>query len=203
MKTCYRCNETKCLSEFHVLKKSKDGVRGMCKPCSIKDIQDRQKTPRGLIKKIYHNQKMITGKNGRPAPTYTEEELFQWAKANSLRELWYAWRDSGYAKDLSPSCDRLDNDISYTLDNIQLVTWRENLLNQKNMNIAGTLIHTGSKSVDMHDLEGVYLKTFPSVACAMREVLGKRGTVSNISNVAEGKWKSAYGYTWRWTPALS
>lgn len=203
MKQCAKCLESKSLNNFSASKSNKDGLRGACKACNVKEVQERQKTPRGLIKKIYHNQKMITGKNGRAAPSYTEEELFQWAKSNGLRELWFAWRDSGYTKDLSPSCDRKNNDISYTLNNLQLVTWRQNLLNQKNMNIAGTLLHSGTKSVDMHDLMGVYIKTFPSIACAMREVTGKRGTVSNISNVANGTWNTAYGYIWKWTPDAS
>lgn len=203
MKQCAKCLETKPFEEFSASKTNKDGLRGACKACTVKEVQEKQKTPRGLIKKIYHNQKMITGKNGRPAPTYTEEELFQWAKANGLRELWYAWRASGYEKDLSPSCDRKDNDISYTLGNIQLVTWRQNLLNQKNMNISGDLIHTGSKAVDKLDMCGNFIKTYPSVAIAMRDVAGHRKGVSNISQVADGKWKSAYGYKWRWSNALS
>jgi hypothetical protein len=112
--------------------------------------------------------------------------------------MWERWVASGYDKWLSPSIDRKDNTQSYTLNNIRLVKWRTNLENQKRDNISGRYLHTSSKAVDQLTLEGEYIKTFPSIAMAMRELTGKRSSVSNITAICEGKWKTAYGFKWRW-----
>ena len=200
---CTTCNENKDLSNFSRGKIWKNNTTGMCKPCGVKATQTRQRTVSGLIKKIYHNQKMTTGKMGRPAPLYTETELLQWALQHDLKTLHTAWEASDYDKWLSPSVDRKDNTQSYTLNNIRLITWRENLDNQKAQNIAGDYLHTGSKAVDQLSLEGAYLQTFPSIAIAMRTVAGHRKGVSNITSVCNGVWPTAYGFKWRWAEALS
>lgn len=130
-------------------------------------------------------------------PAYTEQQLLDWAIAQGLVPLWETWRASGYDKWLSPSIDRRNNTQSYTLTNIRLVTWRENLENQKMDNIQGNYLHTGSKAVNQLTLDGVFIKSFPSVAIAARETNGRRTGVSNITAVCNGKWHSAYGYKWQ------
>lgn len=197
--TCTGCDQDKPIDQFSKGKLWAKGTKGLCKPCNVKATQEKQRTLSGLIKKIYHNQRMTTGKMGRAAPEYTEADLLQWAMAHGLQQLHATWEASNYDKWLSPSVDRRDNTKSYTLDNIQLLTWRENLDNQKAMNIAGTYLHTGSKAVDQFTLDEVFIKTFPSIACAMREVAGHRKGVTNITAVCEGKWPTAYGFKWRWS----
>ena len=199
MKHCNKCLTEKPLEDFPKLSKSPDGRNVTCKKCAVIATQARQKTPKGLIKKIYHNQIMITGKNGRTPPDYTEEELYEWAMQRNYMKLWQAWTDAGHPKELSPSFDRLDNNISYTLSNLQLVTFAQNLSNQKTMNMDGTYLHTGSKSVKQFTLDGVFVAEHTSIAIAMRALTGKRGSVSNISNVCNGKWPTAYGYKWEWS----
>ena len=200
---CTTCNEIKNLDHFSKGKVWKNGTTGLCKPCGVKATQARQRTIPGLIKRIFHNQRMTTTKMGRPLPQYTEKELLEWALQNGLEQLHHSWEASGYDKWLSPSIDRKDNTQSYTLDNIRLITWRENLDNQKAQNITGDYLHTGSKAVDQLSLEGAYLQTFPSIAIAMRTVAGHRKGVSNITSVCNGVWPTAYGFKWRWSEALS
>lgn len=197
-KTCTKCNETKDLEQFPKQATAPTGRKAQCKSCSVKDTQQRQKTLSGLVKKIYHNQRMTSRKAGRPLPTYTEAELLAWMLQQGYEAMWERWVASGYDKWLSPSIDRKDNTQSYTLNNIRLVKWRTNLENQKRDNISGRYLHTSSKAVDQLTLDGEYIKTFPSIAMAMRELTGKRGSVSNITAICEGKWKSAYGFKWRW-----
>lgn len=200
---CTTCNQTKTPDCFSRGKIWKNNTLGKCKPCVVKATQAQQRTVPGLIKKIFHNQKMTTTKMGRPLPQYTETELLQWALQQGLEKLYQSWKTSGYDKWVSPSIDRKDNTQSYTLDNIRLITWRENLDNQKSMNVSGEYLHTGSKAVDQLTLEGEYLQTYPSIACAMRDVAGHRKGVSNITSVCENKWPTAYGFKWRWAEALS
>lgn len=57
--------------------------------------------------------------------------------------------------------------------------------------------------VNQYDKQGNYIKTFPSAAQALREVLpnttSKSGGVSHILDVCRGKRKTAYGYIWRFS----
>lgn len=146
---------------------------------------------------------MTTKAMQRPAPGYTEAALFDWMLQHNYEALWTTWVASGYDKWLSPSIDRKDNTASYTLQNIQLITWRENLDNQKKDNISGKYLHTHSKAVDQLTLDGEYIQTFSSAANASRAILGKRGCISNITYVCSGKYRTAYGFKWRFTNALS
>lgn len=199
LKTCTKCDITKELDQFPKQAKQRDGHNSQCKVCSVKATQARQKTLEGLVKKIFHNQRMTTSKMGRSLPTYTEKELFNWMMASGYEALWSAWVNSGYDRWYSPSIDRKDNTKSYSLDNIQLLTWRENLDNQKKDNIAGRYLHSGSKAVDQLSLDGTFIRTYPSIAIAMRDIAGHRKGVSNITSVCTGKWYSAYGYKWRFS----
>lgn len=199
MKICSHCQQTKALIDFPKNAQTKDGYGYICKKCAVKSITERQRTLLGLVKKIYHNQRMTTKKAGRPLPTYTEQELFDWMLTQGYESLWKTWVASGYNKWLSPSIDRKDNTISYTLSNIQLITWRENLDNQKQQNRKGIYLHTNSKAVDQLTLTGEYIQTFASAAIAAREMVGHNRNISNITAVCNGKWKSAYGFKWRFT----
>ncbi len=60
-------------------------------------------------------------------PTITKEELRSFI-SNHPRwpELYKGWVESGFDRWHAPSIDRLDNAKNYSLDNIRLVTWREN-----------------------------------------------------------------------------
>lgn len=197
MKQCNVCGEFKETHLFSSCQSSKDKLRPSCKACTVKATQARQKTLKGLVKKIFHNQKMTTGKMGREAPSYTEVELLNWMLENGYEALWKVWAESGYDKWLSPSIDRIDNTKSYSLTNIQLVTWRKNLENQKEQNKSGKYLHTKSKAVNQYTLEGNYIKSFPSAAMAAREMCGRNTSISNITMVCAGKLKTAYGYLWK------
>lgn len=200
MKTCPKCSLKLPVEAFPKSKARPDGLGYMCRKCAVLATQSRQKTQEGLVKKIYHNQRMTTGKMGRPAPNYSEKELYDWAVSKGLEQMWQTWRNSGYDRWLSPSVDRLDNNLSYSLNNIQLVTWRENLNNQKAQNRAGTHLHPGSKGVDQLTLEGDFIRSYPSAAIASRAMVGHNRNISNITLVCHGKWPTAYGHKWRFTP---
>lgn len=167
-------------------------------PKQIKDLA-RRRSPTGHIKKIYHNQRMTTQKMKRALPTYSEAELYTWAINHGLLKLHAAWETSNYNKWDSPSVDRLDNTKSYSLDNIQLITWKENLANQKIQNKTGEYLHTASVSIDQLTPDGHFIRTWPSISNACRAVVGHGRGVSNISSVAAGKNKTAYGFRWRFT----
>lgn len=168
-------------------------------PSTSAQVKEYRRSLPGLLTLIYSNQKMTSNKMGRPLPTYTKQELADWLQQQpNFQLIWDNWVNSGYEKYLSPSIDRIDNNLGYTLSNIQLVTWRENLLNQKKQNISGEYLHAKSKAVTMLTLEGDEIETFPSLAIAARSINGRSVGISNIAAVANGKWKTAYGYKWKW-----
>lgn len=193
MKDCRICKQTKDLSQFH------KGAGRPCKPCQAVIDQERSRTPIGLVKRIYSNQRTTTKKMGRSLPAYTFDELCDWLdKQPEFALLYHAWVASDYDKDLVPSIDRKDNTQSYNLNNIQLVTWRQNLLNQKAQNKDGTYLHPKSKAVRQLTIEGDVVATYPSVGIAMRKMTGSRANVSNITMVCAGKYQTAYGFRWEW-----
>lgn len=192
MKTCKRCGVSEKISGKFSTKKY------TCKPCTVILSREYQRTPRGLVSKIYNNQKMVVRKNGRALPTYSKEELEDWLMSQNFMELHNSWANAGYPKELSPSVDRLDNNVSYTLDNIRLVTFAENLKAQKDMNKSGEYLHTPSKAVDQYSLEGKFIQSFGSCRNAMRSVGLENHGSSNIASACYGKLKTAYGYIWRW-----
>ena len=168
------------------------------------EVKAYRHTINGLVTLIYANQKMTSKKAGRPLPSYTKEELKDWMTSQpNFSLLWDNWVCSGYDKSLSPSVDREDNTLSYFIGNIQLVTWEQNLKNQKQQNKSGEYLHTGSKAIKQYSLDGEFLKEFPSASIAAREITGKSRAIANISSAAKGRMKTAYGFIWKYSNALS
>ena len=191
MKVCSRCSASEENVEF-----SKG--KWTCKPCTVSISREYQRTPRGLVRKIYNNQLMTTRKMGRPAPAYSREDLENWVMSNGFTDLHRAWKASDYDKWLSPSIDRIDNNKSYSFDNIRLITWKNNLAAQKAQNMPGAYLTPNSKAVDQYTLDGVYVTTHESCRIAMRSLgLTNHGS-SNIASACRGNLKTAYKYQWRW-----
>ena len=232
---------------------------------------------RKAIRESYYNQIKASMKRGHVPPSYTLYELYDWALAQSVfHVLFDEWVDGGKKKKKKPSFDRLDDNVPYRLDNIQLMTWEENEqkahddmrvgklkhgtkpqkeIEQYTMNFEivasyvssreasrvtgigqGTIASCASedgqltaggfrwryvengtfeewtasfksdterrtmrkanKAVDMFSIDGIYLKTFPSMAIAAEAVGGNRG---NISNCCKGKINKSSGYIWRYS----
>lgn len=177
--------------------------RSKCICCTAAYDAERVKSPEGLVRRIFNNQRMTTRKMGRPLPTYNYEELCLWLDNQpEFHTLYWAWVNSGHDKNLIPSIDRKDNNVSYTLDNIQVTTWRQNLLNQKKQNVSCEYIHTGSKAIEQFTLDGQFIQRFASLGAAARALNGSRASASNIGYAAHGKMETAYGFKWAWA-ALS
>lgn len=161
-------------------------------------VKEYRRTVKGLITLIYSNQKMCSKGRNHPMPSYSKEELTNWILSQpNFNELWNNWVQSGYERFLSPSVDRIDNHKSYSLDNIQLVTWRTNLDNMKIQNKSGEYLPKSAKAIQQMDLLGNVLNTYESVAMAARAINAYNGRF-NISRTANGKFKQAYGYKWAW-----
>lgn len=89
-----------------------------------------RKTRKGHLTEIYGSQRRHSKNRGHKMPTYTKKELNLWIESQpNYEKVYQDWEFSGFEKMKSPSCDRLNESIGYSLDNIQLVSWGENKAN--------------------------------------------------------------------------
>jgi len=89
-------------------------------------MRDRERTLEGFVKRLFHNQRASCRRRGMKEQDYTLDELFLFMMDNDYKNMHKIWVDSNYDMDLAPSIDRLYNNETYSLDNIQLITWKEN-----------------------------------------------------------------------------
>ena len=116
MKKCIDCKTRKNLSEFYP-------AANQCKVC----LKNKKRTYEGVARQIYREQKRSCKKRPKTLPTYSETQFVSWFKTQpNSKAIYNTWVANNYAKDFRPSADRLDNTKSYTLGNLELVTWKEN-----------------------------------------------------------------------------
>ena len=109
----------------------KDGSAGIrtyprCKECGATYDRNKNRSLGGCITKVYNRQKSSSRTRKHPLPNYTKEEFTVWCKENGYNELHAKWAANGYIQNDAPSADRLDDNKPYSLDNLRLVTWKEN-----------------------------------------------------------------------------
>jgi len=151
----------------------------------------------GVITRLYGNQKVDSKRRGHPAPEYTKKELIVWMYENDYETVFNEWVDSDYEKMLRPSCDRLDDSLHYTLDNIRLVTWKENDRKAKHDMRTGKIKTTFThRRINQLTMKGIKIREFMSLMDAQRTLNISNG---NISGCCNGKRKSAGGFKWEYT----
>ena len=194
-KKCKRCEQIQSLEFFSKQKSNKGGYAHICKECVVERNKEYWRTPPGRISQIFAVQTVCSRQRKHPAPAYSRADLIAWANANGLDNLWQAWRDSGYSKQLAPSVDRKDPNLPYSLCNIRLVTWQEN--NDKAYEDRKQCRHVTkqARGVKQLDMQGNVIAEFASIANAAR-TLGI--TRVNINDVCRGKKHclSAGGFLW-------
>lgn len=208
MKTCSHCKVEQPLAAFNNQATGEFGKRNECREC----VKRYGRSPHGLAIGIYADQKEKCVARGYMQPAYTVEDLESWLIAQPLFDSLYAtWVQSEFDTNQRPSVDRLNDYVSYTLDNIQLLTREAN--NQKNYDsrMDGTN-NKQSLAVDMLDLNGKFIERFYSVSEAARRF---NGVPSNIIGVIQkrqtrrkmpdGSYRikraatAAYGHRWRYS----
>ena len=201
MKECSICQQTLPLEAFAQQSTGRMGRRADCKKC----IKRFDRSLSGLVKKMLSNQKAKSKKRGHLPPQYTEQELFDWVWSQpQAKSLYDSWVASNYHTDLIPSIDRLDDYKTYSLDNIQLTTGKENKDRYSADAKAG--INTKSATtVHQYDMEGQFIQTFHSFSAAARAVKSSPANIRNAANNITinrpngGSYTitSAAGYRWR------
>lgn len=200
---CKDCGEVKDLSQFVPKASCTDGYEVRCRSCRV--LKYNKADPVKMFKKTYLSQVDHSVTRGHPPPAYSLEELYDWLDNQpNIHELWDAYVTNNYAKDLKPSIDRIDDLKPYTLDNIQLLTWKENRdkgAKSKKEGIIGK-----HKPVIAYHLDGSFYKEFVSTIEAARHVSGRAWGITTVADgipVKDGRGKlynpkTYKGFTWAW-----
>lgn len=150
-------------------------------------IHKHRKTKAGMIGVIYSNQRYNSTTRHHPEPDYTLQELREWCFSQKIfHELYNAWKNSGYEKDLAPSIDRINSKEPYTFQNIQIMTWDAN--NRKEWD-------KRNRAVQQFTLTGELVAEYISIAEASRQTGIYRTLINNCC--ANGRSKTAGGFVWK------
>ena len=153
------------------------------------------RSKKALMSKIYSTQKNSCNiRNASCYPVYTKEELYTWAIGIKLfHKLYDAWVDSNYTTLLIPSVDRKRDDMPYTLDNIQIMSWGDNRAKGYRDRSDGTDTRT-NKAVIQYTKEMEFIRDYHSMQEAARVT---KIPQSNISTVCNGHRRTAGGFIWK------
>ena len=195
MVICTKCKQSKDWCMFSSNKRKVNLLESHCKECvNIARIK-YTRTEKWLIKKIYASQKSHSKNRWHNPPEYSYDELFTWITLkDNFNILFKKWVDSDYNKNNTPSIDRLNDYKCYSLDNIQLTTWKENYTKGYN-DRKSWKNNKVNKAVLQYSSSMVLLQEFHSIRWAERETWISNG---NISNCCKMRIKTAGGFIWKY-----
>ena len=191
-KYCKSCFNVLDPSMFYKSSRNSDGLSFQCKICERKRKNEFFKSIDGVVCAIYKGQRERNRKMGFGDMVYSKDELSEWLLSQPSFYLFYSiWVYFGYDKHLKPSCDRIDDYGGYTLDNIQLMTWGENL--RKSHKDRYNCINNKVSKPVVNKLNGVIVGAYQSIRSASRAT---GVPSSNIICAIDGRYKMAGGYEW-------
>ncbi len=194
-KNCTKCKELKPLSEFHRVYRAYDGRTSSCAKCNNRKAAEYAKTKHGVLKVIYHSQHYNSKSRGHESPKYSMDEFLTWALSQGkFHDLYRNWVNSGYDRWEKPSADRLNDDISYTFDNLQLVTWRENSDKARQDCKNGKKTQKNQRRVKQFDINGKFIDEFYSIKHAARTLKIDNG---DIGKCCKGMVNHVGGFLWK------
>ena len=197
MRHCPKCKTEKLETEFYKEAKRKDGIRIYCIPCCGISNKSYIRSKAGLITKIYCAQKANSKVRGHSAPEYTKTQLSYWLfNQPKFHYLFDMWVSSGYDRNLAPSCDRSDDYLGYSLDRLQLVTWKQN--NDKGRaDRKNGIDNRQNKSVLQFSKDGNFIKEHHSTREASRQTGADNSHIARVCK-GEHKYKTAGGFIWKY-----
>lgn len=117
----------------------------------------------------------------------SKEEMVELIKNHSLLQIakMYGVSDNSIRKWLQ------NYNLPYKLEDIKKFFGKEYKEDEN------CLYYNFPRSVSQYTLKGEYIQTFESLTSAIK-IVNKNAGISHISDVCNGKRKSAYGYLWKW-----
>lgn len=190
MKTCNTCLHSLPATAFNKAKANTGGLMHLCKECELA----YRRSYKGKLIKIYSSQRSNSKARKHPEPNYTFKEFQSWAEQHGYAQLHADWVAKEFDKRSSPSADRLNDYLPYTLDNLRLITWGEN----------DDKAHTCFKNGDLFNKQTPVrqlTKTGEFVASFVSQLAAERATGVSQGNIGivcrnTGRRKSAGGFKW-------
>lgn len=116
----------------------------------------------------------------------TKEEFYIWLEGTEFNSLYDYWLSAGCNINDRPTVDRLKDEKGYTLSNMQILTYLDNVTKgPKGLN---------SKAVIQLDLDGEYI-AWHSSAMKAAITLGKKD-FTGILRCISGRANTAFGFNW-------
>ena len=133
MKRCSYCGKIKTDEEFYLDLSKKDGLQNYCRQCSLQYIKKKRQTKEFIIKDRYIQIKKRAASNKRGSSgkqVLSKDEWLEFCQnsGDKLDELIDKWQKSGYSRELSPSIDRIDNNLGYEKGNLQWLSLIDNTM---------------------------------------------------------------------------
>lgn len=181
------------MSEYRQRCDTKRGIRYCCKPCSILREEDFRKSERGVVKRIYYDQRKSSKQRGHVPPNYSLKEFANWALSqHNFKSIYNSWVESNYEHLMSVSCDRLDDYKPYTLCNIRLTNWGQNKKKGHDDRVNG---NNRKQSIGVYHVNevGEVIGEYHSMADANRSTGDSLG---KIKSRCHGEVKNPTGNSW-------
>lgn len=146
IKKCKLCGLEKDDTQFKKHPETRDKLTGNCKSClNLQQRESRkangnkhtkvyEKSYHGFLMRAYRNMKSrISGIQTDKAHLYKnldiidKDSFVEWSLLNDVfYDLFKVWKSNCYNRKLTPSVDRINTDIGYSLDNMRWITHSEN-----------------------------------------------------------------------------
>lgn len=194
MKECSVCHRILETSEFHFSKANKDNLQTKCKKCNSEAGKLYKRTFNGLMSEIYSGQKTSSVLRGFGEITILKKDVIEFCENNEeFMKMFKEWEKSNYYLDLRPTLDRIDNSIGYTIENIQPMTYRDNVNKEHKSRYNGSSNFIKNRVIQM-DKEENEIEEFHSISEAARQTGGNQ---SHIGSCCNGKRKTHLGFKWK------
>lgn len=151
-----------------------------------------RRTKFGVICRAYSNMKMLSKKRGMPLPSFTKDELKDWAYSQKIfHELYDSWKLADYNMSEKPSFDRISNFDEYKLSTIKIMPFIQNVKNNALARKNGNDNRMNKSVLQLKDNKIV--GRYHSGKQAER-VTG----ILHVHEVCRGGRKQAGGYIWKY-----
>lgn len=157
----------------------------------LENTREFRRTPKGVLTNLYHKMKERNKKNNRGELEFSLKDFHdKYLNNENFLKIYQNWVDSMYIAYEKPSIDRENPDEGYVIDNLQMMTWKEN---RRKGDIENS--NRITTAIVMCDFDGTVIKEFESVKQAVVETGLSQG---NIVMCCQGKRNHTGGYVFKY-----